>query len=113
VRDYTCICEEHPHVPDKPLTLCKWANTTTAQIGDTVTLYLKYSNQGYQPISDIIVSDSLTGRLEYVPGSAKSDRDAVFTMQQNEAGSLILRWEIQGRLLPNQSGVVSFQAKIR
>src|SRR5262249_17954950 len=36
-RDYTCICEEHPHVPDKPLTLCKWANTTTAQIGDTVT----------------------------------------------------------------------------
>ena len=40
--------------------------------------------------------------------SAKSDRDAVFTMQENEAGSLILRWEITGRLLPGQSGVVRF-----
>jgi uncharacterized repeat protein (TIGR01451 family) len=112
-RDYTCICEEHPHVPDKPLTLCKWTNVTSAQIGDTVTFYLKYTNQGGQPISDIVVSDSLTGRLEYVPDTSKTDRDAVFTMQQNEAGSLILRWEVQGLLLPGQSGVVSFQAKIR
>jgi uncharacterized repeat protein (TIGR01451 family) len=112
-RDFTCLCTGQPHVPDKPLALCKWTNVTTAQIGDIVTFYLKYSNQGGQPITDIAVSDSLTARLEYVPGSAKSDRDAVFTMQQNEAGSLILRWEIQGRLPPAESGVVSFQAKVR
>ena len=58
-------------------------------------------------------SDSLTARLEYIPGSARSDRDAVFTLQQNEAGSVALRWEITGVLQPGKSGVVSFQARIR
>jgi uncharacterized repeat protein (TIGR01451 family) len=112
-RDLTVCCHEAPHPPDCPLYLCKWASAQSAQVGDTVTLYLKYSNHGGQPITDVAVSDSLTGRLEYVPGTAKSDRPAVFTVQENEAGSVALRWEISGRLLPGQSGVVSFQAKVR
>jgi uncharacterized repeat protein (TIGR01451 family) len=99
--------------PDKPLVLCKWASAKAAQIGDVITFYLKYSNYGGQPISDVAVSDSLSGRLEYVPGTARSDRDAVFTTQMNEAGSLILRWEVSGKLLPGTSGVVSFQARVR
>jgi uncharacterized repeat protein (TIGR01451 family) len=82
-------------------------------VGDVITFYLKYSNTGGQPITDVAVSDSLVGRLEYVPGSARADRTAVFTVQENEAGSRILRWEIAGRLLPGQSGVVSFQARVR
>lgn len=112
-RDYTCLCHGEPKAPDKPLVLCKWVDTQSAKIGDTVTFYLKYSNLGGQPINDVAVSDSLTGRLEYVPGSAKSDRNAVFTMQENQAGSLVLRWEVTGTVQPGQSGVVSFQAKIR
>jgi uncharacterized repeat protein (TIGR01451 family) len=112
-RDCTLSCKEVPHAPDKPLCLYKWASAQTAKVGDTVTFYLKYSNQGGQPITEVAVSDSLTARLEYIPGSAKSDRDAVFTMQENSAGSLILRWEVSGRLLPGKSGVVSFQARIR
>jgi hypothetical protein len=59
------------------------------------------------------VSDSLSPRLEYVPGSAQSDRDAVFTTEQNEAGSLILRWEVSGRLAAGQGGVLRFQARVR
>jgi hypothetical protein len=51
--------------------------------------------------------------LEYLEGSAEADRDAVFTMQQNEAGSVILRWEISGRLLPGQSGRLKFKARER
>ncbi len=43
----------------------------------------------------------------------RSDRDAVFTLQQNEAGSVIVRWEITGTLQPGKSGVVTFQARIR
>lgn len=112
-RSITICCNEEPKPPEKPLCLFKWCNAQSAKIGDIVTFYLRYSNQGGQPISDVAVSDSLTGRLEYVPGSAKSDRDAVFTMQQNDAGSVILRWEIGGRLLPGESGVVSFQTRIR
>jgi uncharacterized repeat protein (TIGR01451 family) len=112
-RDLTVCCNEEPRPPDKPLVLYKCCDKQAAQVGDVVTFTLKYSNLGGQPISDIAVSDSLTGRLEYVPGSAQSDRNAVFTAQQNEAGSVILRWEVGGRLLPGQSGRVRFQARIR
>jgi uncharacterized repeat protein (TIGR01451 family) len=112
-RECVATCNEVPEVPAKPLCLHKWANVEAAQVGDVVTFYLKYSNQGGQPIQDVVVSDSLTGRLEYVPGSAKSDRTAVFTTQPNQAGSLLLRWEFSGSLPPGQSGAVSFQARVR
>jgi uncharacterized repeat protein (TIGR01451 family) len=112
--DVTCVCSEPPQVlVDKPMHLCKWADRESAQVGDVVTFYLKYTNNGSKPIADVAVSDSLSGRLEYVAGSAKSDSNAVFTMQENGAGSLILRWEISGKLLPGQSGLISFQARVR
>ena len=47
--------------------------------------------------TDVAVTDSLSPRLEYVAGSAQSDRTAVFTTQDNGAGSVILRWEVSGR----------------
>ena len=112
-RDLTVCCNEVPCPPDKPLVLIKCADRPSAQIGDVVTFTLKYSNHGGKPITDVAVTDSLTTRLEYVPGSAQSDRPAVFTTQANEAGSLILRWEITGRLMPGSSGVVRFQARVR
>jgi uncharacterized repeat protein (TIGR01451 family) len=114
-RDYTVICKEKPEViaPDKPLCLRKWADRDTAQVGDVVTIILRYSNQGNRPITDVALTDSLTGRLEYVSGSSDSDRDAVFTARPNEAGSLMLHWEISGTLQPGESGVVKFQVRIR
>jgi uncharacterized repeat protein (TIGR01451 family) len=99
--------------PDRPLVLCKSVDRPAAPIGEVVTFTLRYTNTGGQPITDVVVSDSLSGRLEYVPGSWRSDRDAAFTTEQNEAGSLILHWQITGRLLPGQSGLIRFQARIR
>jgi hypothetical protein len=55
----------------------------------------------------------LSARLEYVPGSAQSDRPSNFTTVENEVGSVIVRWELPGTLLPGQSGVVKFKAKVR
>ncbi len=107
------LTPELPVPPEQPLLLCKTVDRHAAQIGDIVTFTLKYTNPGGQPISNIILSDSLTARLEYVPGSARADRAALFTTQANEAGSVILRWEIGGKLLPGQTGVVTFQARIR
>ncbi len=112
-RDLNVCCNEEPCAPDKPLVLFKWVNSCDVHVGDVVTFFLKYSNHGGKPITDVAVSDSLMGRLEYVPGSSNADRDAVFTMQENDAGSTVLRWEIGGKLLPGQSGVVSFQARVR
>jgi hypothetical protein len=74
---------------------------------------LRYSNVGGRPITDVAVADSLSGRLEYVPGSAESDRDAVLTVQENEVGSVLLRWEISGTLLPGQTGRIRFKARVR
>ncbi len=112
--DVTAICGEPPQVlVDKPMHLYKWADRQSAQVGDVITFYLKYSNNGSKPIEDVALSDSLTGRLAYVAGSAKADRNAVFTMQENEAGSVVLRWEISGKLLPGQAGLISFQARVR
>jgi uncharacterized repeat protein (TIGR01451 family) len=113
-RDFTLCCDEPcPLPPDKPLLLIKCADRQSAQQGDVVTFFLRYSNHGGRPLTDVAVSDSLSSRLEYVAGSAQSDRDAVFTTEQNEAGSLILRWEVSGRLAPDQGGVLRFQARVR
>jgi uncharacterized repeat protein (TIGR01451 family) len=98
---------------DLPLILCKSVDKHAAQIGEVVTFTLRYTNRGGQPIRDIVIVDSLTGRLEYVPASSQSDRPAVMTMQENEAGSASLRWQINMPLQPGQSGEVRFQAKVR
>jgi uncharacterized repeat protein (TIGR01451 family) len=113
-RTITGVLEEHkPLPPERPLVLEKWSDKQAGQIGDIVTFTLRYSNRGGQPISDVGISDSLVSRLEYVVGSAKWDRPAVFTLQENEAGSAVLRWQISGQLLPGQSGLVQFQVRIR
>jgi uncharacterized repeat protein (TIGR01451 family) len=112
-RDFTVCCNEAPRVPDKPLVLYKCADRPAAKVGDVVTFTLRYSNHGGRPLTDVAVSDSLTGRLEYIPSSSGSDHDSVFTMQENEAGSMLLRWEITGKLMPGESGVVHFKARVR
>jgi uncharacterized repeat protein (TIGR01451 family) len=107
------ICKKPEEQPPRPLFLCKSADKQTAQVGDIISFQLRYTNRGGQPITDVAVSDSLTGRLEYVPGSQRTDRDAIFTTQENESGSVILRWQFGGTLLPGQTGLISFQARLR
>lgn len=99
--------------PPKPLVLTKCADRKMARIGDVVTFTLEYTNPGGAPITNVVVSDSLTPRLEYVAGSSHADRDVVFTTQENEAGSVVLRWEIGGDLQPGQKGKITFQARVR
>jgi len=51
--------------------------------------------------------------LEFIPGSMVTDRPAVFTVQMNEVYSALLRWEVQGDLMPGQHGTIKFQARVR
>ena len=97
----------------KPLKIIKWPDKCGGLVGDIITFFIRFSNEGGQPINDVVLVDNLTGRFEYVPGSAKMDREAVFTTQPNDAGSTLLRWEFQDTLHPGQSGQVSFQVRIR
>ncbi|MSR31457.1 MAG: DUF11 domain-containing protein [Gemmataceae bacterium] len=97
----------------KPLRLLKLSDKAAGQPGDIITFTLHYQNLGVQPIVDLAVVDSLAGRLEYVANTSQSDRDSVFTIQKNEAGSQTLRWEITGKLMPKESGIIRFQVKVR
>jgi uncharacterized repeat protein (TIGR01451 family) len=97
-----------------PLTVTKVIDPPgPKQSGDVVTVTIRYANTGSKPASDLVVSDSLSGRLEYVPGSAQSDRPSNFTVAENEVGSVLLRWELPGVLLPGQAGTIKFKAKVR
>jgi uncharacterized repeat protein (TIGR01451 family) len=97
----------------EPISLFKWSEPKEAQIGEVVTFYLRYHNHTKQSVDNVVISDSLTARLEYVPGSARSNREATLTIQPNEVGSVILRWEVSGKLPPLESGVLAFQARVR
>jgi uncharacterized repeat protein (TIGR01451 family) len=100
--------------PGCPLTVSKRIDPDgPVQSGDVVTVTLRYVNSGSRPVSDVVVSDSLSGRLEFVVGSAESDRAANFTAGENEAGSSVVRWELPGVILPGQGGTVRFKAKVR
>lgn len=99
--------------PGEPLILTKHADNKAPKPGDIVTFMLRYENVGAKPIRDIIIADSLASRFDYIPGSNQADRPAAFTIQTNEVWSAVLRWEIKGDLLPGQSGMVKFQARVR
>lgn len=99
--------------PDGCLKIDKWPDKCGGLVGDVVTFFIRYTNTGGQPMTGVVVTDNLITRFEYVKGSAKTDREAIFTTQANDAGSLTLRWELPGVLPPGQSGIVSFQIRIR
>lgn len=97
-----------------PLTVTKVIDPAgPRQAGDIVTITIRYANTGVKAISDLVVSDSLSGRLEYISGSAETDRPGNFTTAANEAGSVVVRWDLPGVLLPGQAGMVRFKAKVR
>jgi uncharacterized repeat protein (TIGR01451 family) len=97
-----------------PLTVTKSVDASgPVESGSVVTFTIRYLNTGNKPITSIAVNDSLSGRLEYVPGSNQSDRAANFSAGANEAGSTVVRWDFPGVLLPGQGGVVKFKAKVR
>lgn len=97
-----------------PFVVCKAVEPEgPVKIGDEVTFTLTYRNNTRLPISDVVLSDSLSPRLAYIAGSASSDRPTNVTTSENESGSLILRFELPGTLPANQGGVVKFRAKVR
>jgi hypothetical protein len=105
---------EELNATDCKMLLTKWVEPKNPeQIGQEVTFFLKYHNATSGSIEDVVISDSLTGRLEYLPNTQKCDRGATFTTEPNEAGSVVLRWALDGKLKPGEGGIISFKAKIR
>ncbi|MBX3424155.1 MAG: hypothetical protein KF688_00620 [Pirellulales bacterium] len=100
--------------PNHPkLRLVKLASRGSAQQGELVEFTLRYDNLGDRVIGNVTIVDNLTTRLEYVEGSQKSTAKADFSTSRNEAGSLILRWEIDEPLQPGDGGVLQFKVRVR
>lgn len=95
------------------LRVVKVASAQMAEPGDTIDFTIRFDNVGNQPIGNVTLLDNLTTRLEYIPQSAQSSLDADFRAETNEAGSLLLRWEIKNPLPAGQGGVVRFRCRVR
>ena len=95
------------------LRLCKVASTATAKPGEEVAFTLRFDNCGDQPIGNVVIVDSLSTRLEYVPNSAECSLDAKFSTQPNEGGSLVVRCELANPLEPCKGGILRFRCRVR
>ena len=95
------------------LRLLKVASTSTALPGEIVDFTLRFDNTGDELIGNVTIVDSLTTRLEYVPDSASSSAKATFSSSENDAGSLVLRWEVTDPLKPGEGGILRFKCRVR
>lgn len=95
------------------LRLVKVASSATALPGETVDFTLRFDNVGTLAITELVIIDNLSTRLEYVEGSSQSSKAAELTVQPNEAGSLTLQWKLTEPLPPGEGGVIRFQCRVR
>ncbi|MCL2346775.1 MAG: hypothetical protein FWC50_00800 [Planctomycetaceae bacterium] len=95
------------------LQLFKVASQGAAQRGEIVEFMIRFDNVGSELIGNVTIIDSLTARLEYIPGSAGASVPAEFFVEPNEAGLLSLRWEIKEPLKAGDFGVVRFRCRVQ
>lgn len=102
---------EHEGTPK--IRIIKVASIKEAQPGDVIEFTLRFDNIGDELIGNVTILDNLTTRLEYVEGSQSSTLEAGFFVEQNEAQSLALRWEVIEPLEPGAGGVITFKCRVR
>lgn len=96
------------------LQIVKLADRKVAAPEDVITFSLRYDNLGDFELKNIRIVDNLTPRLEFVEGS-ESFEGLTGTLQtfDNNEGSLILQFKLDGELDGHQGGTITFQAKVR
>lgn len=95
------------------LRVVKIASKLEALPGDSIDFTIRFDNVGDQTIGNVTVLDNLSPRLEYVEGSQQASLPAEFFTEQNEVGSVVLRWELTDALERGAGGVVRFQCRVR
>lgn len=95
------------------LRLIKCASCDNARPGEEIEFTLRFDNIGGEEIGNVTIVDNLTTRLEYVPDTAEASVEAKFSTKNNDAGSLILRWEIDEPLKPGEGGILQFKVRVR
>ncbi len=103
----------HLEEPNKPcLRLLKLASCGSAKQGEIIEFTLRLDNVGNREMGNVTVIDSLTTRLEFVPGSDKASVAAEFSAEPNSGGSEVLRWEIKDPLEAGAGVILQFKCKV-
>jgi uncharacterized repeat protein (TIGR01451 family) len=110
-QEFVGIDEEHKRQGD--LRIVKLADKDVAKPGDVVTFTIRFDNLGDRELHHIRIVDNLTPRLEFLEDSASADRPGQITMQDNDEGSLVLRFELDEPLPGHAGGVITFQARVK
>ena len=78
-------------------------------------LTIHFQNVGDFPVYDVRISDNLTPRLEYVPGSASIDElhPGEVVAEPNGEGSQILTFILDEHLEGHSSGTITFEARVK
>lgn len=103
---------EDPRKSDD-LRICKLADKQEAQPGDVVTFTLRVDNLGKDALHNLVVTDSLTPRLELLPESLQSDLPGEFSVAPNKEGSSMIHFTLKDDLKGKTGGVITFQCVVR
>jgi uncharacterized repeat protein (TIGR01451 family) len=95
------------------LTLCKRAGTDTARVGEEIDFMIYLHNSGDRPLTDIVLVDTLPGRLELVPDSAAANQPAEFGTETGDDGAVVLKWRFNHTFRPGEGGFVRFRTLVR
>ena len=98
---------------DTTLRVTKVASRTAAQPGEEVEFTIRFDNLSSKPVGNVTLVDNLTGRLQFVPGSAECSLKANFTETPNANGSLILKWEIDAPVKAHKGGIIRFKCVVK
>ena len=100
--------------PGRPcLKLVKLASRGQAQPGDEIAFLIRFRNTSPDTLEHVMLVDNLTTRLEYISGSQECSLDAQFASQENQGGSLVLKWRLDEPLPSGAEGVIHFRCRVR
>lgn len=109
--DVIYTVEEPPTFPK--LRVIKLASRAHAAPGEVVHFTIRFDNVGTEPLENVTIVDSLQSRLEFVAGTAECSLPSEFSFEENQAGSVVLRWQLTEPLQPGEGGIIRFQCRVR
>ncbi len=110
VEAYTAV--EDPRGPGQ-LRVVKLADKSVAEIGDTIEFTIRIDNLGGLELTEVVLVDNLTPRLEYIDGSATNTIDGELLIEDNGEGSQKLTFRLAEPLQGKTGGVLTFQCLVR
>ena len=93
--------------------IVKLADRDTAEAGDIIHFTIRFINTGDYDLHDVRIVDNLTPRLQFVPGSVKTDRAGEVLTEPNGEGSQILTFVLDDALAARESGTIEFDVRVK